>query len=286
MGFGTAQMTPTTGAKFLPEVWAKDAELAREANLVLAKKVQRYDSDVKNGGTKVHIPFVSNLSATAVADNTAVTFQAPTETEIQVTLNRNYESSFAIEDILSIQSGYDLAKVYSEKIGYALSQKIDTDLAGLYAGLSQVVGDGTTEMTEANVARALLYLDNANAPMTDRFLVVRPSAMYSLRQIVAFTEWHNTGAPGIQVGRNGGMVGNVFGVSVEVSTSIVSVTNFAQNMLFHRSAFALAIQKDVGVEEMRRPDYLATGYVASALWGFVELRDDHGVVIKTKDNIA
>jgi hypothetical protein len=286
MGFGAAQMTTTTGAKFIPEIWSKDAELAREANLVLAKKVKRYDSDVKNGGNKVHIPFVSNLVATAVADNTAVTFQAPTETEIQITLNRNYESSFAVQDILSVQSGYDLAKLYAEKIGYALSQKIDTDIAGLYAGLSQVVGDGTTEITEANVARALLYLDNANAPMTDRFLVVRPSTMYSLRQIAAFTEWHNTGKEGIQVGRNGGMVGDVFGVSVEVSTSIVSVTNFAQNLLFQRDAFALAIQKDVTVEEQRRPDFLATGYIASAIWGFVELRDDHGVVIKTKDNIA
>ena len=286
MGFGAATMTTTTGVKFLPEVWSKQAEVAREANLVLAKKVKRYDADVKNGGNKINIPFVSNLTATAVADNTAVTFQAPTETEIELTLNRHFESSFAIGDLLSVQSAYDLASLYSEKIGYALSEKIDADLAGLYSGLSQVVGDGTTELTEANIARALLYLDNAKVPLSDRHFVVRPSAMYSLRQIDGFTEYDSTGSMGVQTGHNQGLVGNVFGVSVEVSTNIVSITNFAQNLLFHRDAFALAIQKDVSVEEQRRPDFLATGYVASAIWGFVELRDDHAVCVRTKENIA
>lgn len=285
MGYGTAGMTTTTGAKFIPEKWAKDTEVAREQNLVMANKVKRYDQDVQSSGAIVHIPFVSNLTATAVSDNTAVTFQAPTETEIQLTMNRHYESSFNIGDKLNAQAQYDLGTEYSEKIGYALAEKMETDLTGLYSGLSQTVG-ATSEITEANIARALLYLDNAKAPMTDRHFVVRPSTMYSLRQIADFTEYQNTGAKGVQVGGNNGMVINAYGLDIEMSTTVVSSSNVAKNLMFHRSAFAFAIQKDVSVEQQRRADFLATGYIASALWGFVELRDDHGVLINTKDDIA
>lgn len=285
MGYGANHQTTTTGAVFLPAKWAKDAEIAREQNLVMANKVKRYDADVKNDGNLVHIPFVSNLVTTAVADNTAVTFQAPTETEIQLPLSRHYESSFAIGDKLNAQSAYDLGKLYSEKIGYALAEKMETDLTGLYSGLSQTVGS-TSEITEANIARALLYLDNAKVPMSDRHLVLRPSAMYSLRQIADFTEYQNTGKAGVQTGGNSGMVTNAFGIEIDMTTTIVSTSNVAKNLLFHRDAFAFAVQKDVDIEEQRRADYLTTGYVASALWGFVELRDDHGVLINTKDDIA
>ena len=286
MGYGTNGMTTVTGAKFLPEKWAKDAEIAREQNLVMASKVKRYDTDVADSGSKVHIPFVSNLVTTAVADNTAVTFQAPTETEVVLNLNRQYESSFNIGDKLSAQTAYDLGKLYSEKIGYALAEKIETDLTSLYSVMSQSTGDGTAEITEANIARALLYLDNAKVPQTDRHFVVRPSVMYSLRQIADFTEYQMTGKDGVQAGGSNGMVMNAYGLDITMTTTIVSTSNHAQNLLFHRNAFALAIQKDVSVEQQRRADFLATGYVASALWGYTELRDDHGVVLITKDNIA
>lgn len=279
-------MTNTTAAKFLTEKWAKEAEMAREANLVMAGLVKRYDVLVKSDGTKINIPFVSNLTTTAVADNTAVTFQAPTEAEIELNLDQMFESSFAIQDKTSAQSGYELGTMYSHKSGEALARKIDSTLTALYAGLSQTVADGTAEITAANIVRAILYLDNANVPQTGRAFVVRPSTMYSMRQITAFTQWNATGEKGVTVGGKDGFVGNVYGIPVYQSTNIVTTANVAKNLLFHRDAFALAIQKDVTLERDRRPDYLATGFISSALWGVVELRDDHGVLINSKDNIT
>ncbi len=278
-------MTNTTAAKFLDEKWAKEAEIAREDNLVMANKVKRYDVDVKSSGTKIHIPFVSNLAATAVADNTAVTFQAPTESEIQLNLDQQYESSFAIQDKTTIQAAYELGSMYSKRAGFALAKKIDSTLTALYAGLSQTVGTNA-EITAANIVRGILYLDNANAPQEGRAFVCRPTVMYSLRQITAFTEWNSTGEKGVKVGGGNGFVGNVFGIPVYVSTNIAVAANVAKNLLFQKDCFALAIQKDVSIERDRRPDYLATGYISSALWGVVELRDDHGVLINTKEDIA
>lgn len=288
MPLGTAHVTITTADVFLPEEWAAIPEVARDENLVMAGLVNRRDSDAKGRGDRVHIPFVSQVSANAKSANTEVTFNAPTETAVTVTLNRHFESSVLIEDRADTQSAYDLAMLYGKRIGYAIAEQIDTDLTGLYSGLSQTVGTGHTSLTEANVVRAIEYLDTANAPQSDRSFVVHPSAMNALRQIGRFTEYQTTGqstAP--MVGGNGGLVGDVFGVRVYMSTNIQRVSGtpgIDHNLLFHKDAFCLIMQKSVSVEVERKATWLGTAHVASALWGYAELRDDHAVDVKTVRN--
>ncbi len=145
-----------------------------------------------------------------------------------------------------------------------------------------------TTLTEANVVRAIQYLDDANAPQNDRHFVVKPATMNHLRQISRFTEYQNVNnglAP--MVGGAGGMVRKVYDVQVHMTTDIQQVSGtpgIVHNLLFHKDFAVLAIQKGVTVERDRRPDFLATGYIASALWGFAELRDDHAVDVRTVVN--
>ncbi len=47
MGYGTAAMTITTGAVFLPDIWSKEIELARESMKVMENLVNRRDADVQ-----------------------------------------------------------------------------------------------------------------------------------------------------------------------------------------------------------------------------------------------
>lgn len=288
MGYGAAQMTNTTGAVFIPDVWANEVEIARESMKVMENLVKRKDADVAKGGNLLEIPFVSNLSTTAVSDNTAVTFQAPTETKIQVSLNRYFESSVAIQKRLSIQAAYDLASQYQQKIAEALTRNIQTDLTGLYSGLSQTVGTGLAALTEPNVSRAVQYLNDANAPMQNRHFVVRPAAMNQLNQIARFTEYQTTGKNStVMTGANNGLVGNTYGVDVHMTTDIAQVSGTpgtVHNLLFHKDFAVLAIQSKISVARDPRPDYLATGYIADCLWGYAELRDDHGVDVRTVIN--
>lgn len=285
MGFGTAQQTTTTGAVFIATKVSRDLEKARESKKVMAGLVNRRDFDVADDGGAISIPFVSNLSATAVSDNTAVTFQAPTEVAVSVSINRHFESSVAIQDRLSAQAKYDLMQVYKGKVAEALDRQVETDLTGLYSGLTQTTGTGHTALTEANVVRAVQYLNDANAPQEDRHFVVKPGAMNHLQQIGRFTEYqsvNNGKAP--MVGGNNGLVGNVFNVQVHMTTNVAQVSGtpgIIHNLLFHKDAFVLAMQRQVKVEMQRRPDFLATGVIASVLYGFAELRDDHAVDLRT-----
>ena len=56
---------------------------------------------------------MSNLTATSKAANVQVTLQSPTESNTQLLINSHYESSFLVEDLLKVQSSYDLKKIES-----------------------------------------------------------------------------------------------------------------------------------------------------------------------------
>jgi len=182
----------------LPEVWSRETQRATEATLVLANLVKRFDSEVQEGGDTLNVPIVSNLSANAKAANTQVTLNAPTEDDFNLSINRHFEASYLVEDRLKAQSAYNMLQEYAQKAGYAVSVQIDSDIAGLYSGLSQNVGNSTTDITDANITRAIQYLDDANAPQTERYFALKPAGLAHIRQILKFSQFDSLGiAPAV-----------------------------------------------------------------------------------------
>lgn len=291
MGLGTNQMTRTTGAVFMPDVWSKDLQIERESLKVMEKLIKRADKDVMDGGNLLEMPFVSNLSATAASNNTAVTLQSPTETKVQISINRWFESSFAVDYALAKQrsKAYNLVEQYKQKSIEAITRKIQTDLTGLYSGLSQTTGSGHTAITEANIVRADQYLNEAKAPFQNRSFVVSPDGMANLVQIGRLTEYQNTGkGDAVMIGGNNGLVSSAYAARVYMTTDVAEVSGTpgtAHNLYFHRDFAVLALQQDVEMEMDNRPDFLAEVYVCHALWGFAELRDDHGVDVRSVLNV-
>ena len=113
MALGTDQITVTTADKFIPDVWAMETLRATEDALVMAPLVKRYDSLVEKRGDTIHIPNLSNLSANDKSANTQVTLQTVTETETTININKHKETSFLVEDIVKVQSNYDLSHIES-----------------------------------------------------------------------------------------------------------------------------------------------------------------------------
>ena len=58
---------------------------------------------------------LSNLTATSKSANAQVSLQAPVETNTQISISNHYESSFLVEDLLKVQSNYDLLGEYTKK---------------------------------------------------------------------------------------------------------------------------------------------------------------------------
>jgi len=273
--------TTTTTANFIPEKWSAKTLLAVEENLVMANLVDRYDVDVKMEGDTVHIPNLANVTAEDIsaAQGNAIAFTNNTEAKNTITLDQYWAAGVRVPSIVDVQSQNNLMDKYTKKIGYALAEKIDSTLTALQSGLSQEV-DASTGITIAEVISAITLLDLANAPASERAFVVDPRTMGELRALAEFTRYDATSEKGVAVGGNNGLVGNVYNIPVYMSTNIVTTAgtpNVVNNLMFHKEAFALALQKAPTVESERNVERVADDVVGHAIWGVSELRDTFGV---------
>ena len=140
-----AVVDKTAAGTFIPEIWSDEIIAAYQKNLKMAPLVKRIQMSGKKGDV-IHIPKPTRGSASAKAESTAVTIQANLESELTVTVDRHFEYSRLIEDIVEVQALNSLRQFYTEDAGYQLALKVDTDLINAATGF----GNGTRTQTPAN----------------------------------------------------------------------------------------------------------------------------------------
>lgn len=278
-----ANQTVTTGAVFIPEVWSNDILRIVEASLIIGPRVHNYSADVKQMGDVIHVPAIAEVAAAAKAAGTDVSSTANTEAEIQILIDQHWYTSVKIEDILKVQAKADLMAEYTEAIGYGVSKKIDGTLSALATGFSQITGTTNTALTDAVVLRSIQYLDDADAPLTNRHFIIKPSAKKDILSLDKFALFQNTGAVNGGSRVLNGNLGEIYGVEIGVTTQITLSTSpiTIQNMMFHRDAIGLATQQQVRVQSQYKLESLAWLLVADAIWGIKEMRDTFGVLVRS-----
>lgn len=277
-----ATMTPTTGAVFIPEVWAKEVQMARRNKLIMANLVDhQYESDLTYGDT-VHITSIAEMTADVITPGTALTPVAPTETEQTLVIDQYYGKAIELQDMLKKQSKVELMQPYSDVIGFALAKAIDGSLLDQYANVDAAHKQtAVANLTFNGIVDAHGLLDQDNVPQEDRALVVNWAGLADLRKLDEFKSYNETGEVGL-VEKKLGIVGSIYGAPVYLTNAVKSAdaTPAYQFMLFHKSAFAVAIQQDVEMESdrdiLKKADLLS----GSCLWGVKTVRSDHAVVIR------
>jgi len=311
-GGSTSIVNSTNAATFIPELWSDEIVAAYKKNLVLANLVNKMSMVGKKGDT-LHIPKPTRGSATAKAANTAVTIQADTETEVQVAVDKHYEYSRMIEDIVDVQALDSMRRFYTDDAGYALATQVDDDLFTL--GKSFGDGDGS-DWTHSNVYyvdaangiatyavdtvasgddfsdlafRELIKLmDDQDTPMDGRFLVIPPSARRDILGIDRYNSSDFVDGRGI----NTGLIGSLYGVDIYVSSNVPVIETAADNtagddvrgaILAHRDTMVLAEQMAVRSQTQYKQEYLADLFTADTLYGVKELRPETGFVLALHD---
>lgn len=293
-------VTTTTAATFIPEIWSDEIVAAYKKNLVLANLVMKMNFRGKKGDT-VHIPAPTRGSASAKTATNAVTLIAATESEVQVSINKHYEYSRLIEDIVEAQALNSLRQFYTSDAGYALARQVDTDLVQLgrafngatvgtddYATSAATTkayigSDGTTAynsstsnaaaLTDAAIRRTIQRLDDNDTPMDGRFFIIPPSSRNTLMGLARYTEQAFVG-DGNAI-RNG-EIGNLYGIPVFVSSNADygAGSSGADRicLMGHRDSMVLVEQMAVRSQTQYKQEYLGTLFTADTLYGVKAIR--------------
>lgn len=300
MAFPTGTFTGDSGDLdvFIPAVWGEQINEFYGNNLVCANFFVDRSEEVSSGGNIVYTPNTTEISATAKSVATAVTLASPTETAITLTIDQWYEASFAIEDreAAQVKHSYSIMKTYAENVAYAISKKLDTAIATLFASFSQSVGASTTSLADSEIRQAIAYLDAANVPMNDRAFFMDPTVFWT--QVQALDKFSLAINSPVQDPVAKTPMATLYGIPVYITTQIqyVSGTTGRYNALAHKDAIHWATSplgaggskgqmvgsKGVRVQANYEPTYLSTVVTADILYGVIENRDTSGVKIMTK----
>ena len=296
----TNSVTPTTAATFLPDIWSDEIVAAYKKNLVLANLVMKMNFKGKKGDV-VHIPAPTRGTANAKVSTDAVTLIAATESEVQVSINKHYEYSRLIEDIVEVQALNSMRQFYTQDAGYALARRVDTDLVQLgrafngatvgtddyatsAASTKAFIGsNGTTAynstssnaaaLTDAAIRRTIQRLDDNDTPMDGRFFVIPPSSRNTLMGLARYTEQAFVG-DGNAI-RNG-EIGNLYGIPVFVSSNADFGAGTSGTdricLMGHKDAMVLVEQLSVRSQTQYKQEYLGTLFTADTIYGVKAMR--------------
>ena len=298
----------TSAAKFIPEIWSDEVIAAYEKSLVLAPLTKKIAMQGKKGDT-IHIPKPTRGVASAKAENTAVTIQNATESEVLVTINKHFEYSRMIEDITNVQALASLRQFYTGDAGYALGKQVDDDLFTL--GKSFGDGDGSNFVTTATfyndvstgttayavdqvvvgdifddsfLRDMIQKMDDADTPMDGRSLVIPPSLRNAIMGVDRYVSSDFVNGQGVTNGK----IGELYGVDIYVSTNCPVLETASENsaggairgaMLCHKDTMVLAEQQGIRSQTQYKQEFLGTLYTADRLYGTQVLRPETGFIM-------
>ena len=247
---------------------------------------------------------------------------------ITITINKHKEYSRLIEDIVDVQALPSLRRFYTDDSGYAIAKRVDRDIffqlgsgtnVAAAAGTciedpatgnvtsastwSPFVGDGSTvwsptananagnatDLTDLGIRRMILKLDQVDAPMAARYLILPPVAKALLLGVARFTQQAFTGEAGPGNSIRNGLVGNVYAVEVYVSNNLPNA--FAANgsvggsvgWLLQRDAAVLVEQMGIRTQQQYKQEFLADLFTADMIYGTGMLRGGSAVGFVTNN---
>ncbi len=271
----TGNITVTTAANFIPEIWSADVLMAKEMSLVMGNLVvKKYSDEVKSFGDTIHIDYVADLAADNKLADTDITFSTNTEGKVDLTVNKHKYVAVKIEDIAKVQAKPDLRKSYTTKIGYALRKAIDTDLLSLYSGCSVTKGYLTSKITLNTILDCSQSLDENDVPEEGRYAVISAAQKRALLEIPEMIRNDYRGdSQALKTAQLGSLLGfQFFWTNNVVKTGTSPV--ISHNLFFHREAFALVMQIETRIQSDYNLHALATEVVGDELYGVGEIRDD------------
>lgn len=268
----------TSVANWVPQWWAKKAQIATEFAQVIAPRVNReYEGQVKSHGDRVYINTIANYRAQDKAADTDVTFDANTTGRVTLTVNKHKYSAVRIEKFAEKQALPSFTAATIKKLSYPLARVKDTDLSALFDLFADngTVGTLGTELTEndyftawTKLAEAGVIEDGETSDAISLFL--SPAALAAMLKLDRFASRdYNPNGNAMERAH----VGNYALGGRILMTNLLEADAAGQHdcAFMHRDALAMAEQMSVEVESDFIIEAISSAVVAHTSYGVVEL---------------
>lgn len=280
-------VTTSIATKFIPELWAEAIKDYAERSLILKNLVSDFSDLASAGGNKINIPKVSEETIHDTNDkkdaDAVVEYTDSGTDESELSLNQHFYEAKRIEDIVTVQSSYDLFSLYTEAMGYALAKKVEAFIADLIQGATTndttltvanefgaVAGDGLSGFLRDGMAE--LWANGIDTASGQCYMYCSPGSYKTLLSMDEFASALKRGDD--QNPYVSGALGMVYGMPVFVSQdwSDSGSAGVETASIFTKNAVAIAIQH-LRVQSQYDIDHLATSVVCDCLFGGVLVHD-------------
>jgi len=169
-----------------PEIWAKEQqEVFYKENVAMQVADTSFKGEMSFGDT-LNRPYRSSNAVQSYTRWSAITINDKTDTQEQLSINRQFADGFYLDDFDKVQSRYDLIAGYARDGWEKLSNIIDSDVLWEYSNATSTVDDGSIwgtsgdwiALTASNVLKtvsaAKKSLRKENISATDLFWVISP----------------------------------------------------------------------------------------------------------------
>ena len=168
--------------------------------------------------------------------------------------------------------------------GEALARQVDADIWAELDGCNQTQALSADDtLTAAVFESTLATLGENDVPYMDGdcYMVVNPTLFADIMNPSAGLSQYfiRSDASGDGSGLNNGKVGSLYGIQVFMSNTVstAGTSSTIPGGIFHRSACAFAMQRDVRVQSEYSVDALGTKVVADTVYGAKILDDSDNI---------
>ena len=263
-----ANVTKTPTDVFLGEMWSDAVLEFAQKRMQLRNQITDF-SALANGVDRINIPQVKEDTKRYNSADSAVNYDANTDTSRTIPLDQHIYEAKRIEDIANVQSNQSLFEVYASSMGYSLAKGVEGYLAGKIQGHTQnlvtLATDDIILPAELRSGLELLLDQNYDYTDGDTFFYANPKAYMGLMGQGDFTESQKRGDAVNPI--VSGNVMEIYGMPVYPSTDWSEGGVNISGSVFKRESVYYAEQFGVRSQSAYDIDHLATSVVVDMLFG-------------------
>jgi len=284
-----ADMTGTTMATFLPEVWSTLPTITyRQTQIIWPLLDHRWEPEIGVGqGDTVNVGnFTQNTRSNVNARSTfgtgaSVTFTATTESQTQIVVNKMAIDAHRMPVEMSVQTMPMYKTLLLEGIGQSLAQYMDYDVAsddtnGFDAFTA--IGTDNVDVSEATILQGETNLNDYLAPQPGRFFMMSPATRASIIQIdVLRNQLYSSSVGNLDGEKGNGYIGKIYSLDCYMNADLEAGTSGKKNFIGHMEAIAVAAQASPKVvRQMNITDGIFEEVAGYCIYGFKLVKSTFG----------